>query len=209
MSDARSEKAALRRTLEEAWDATAPDRRARETEVLVGLLSAWVARQGFEVVLATLPLTREPDLTPFFAAWLATGGRLALSRTLPGRTMDFGLVSNVEGPWRVRPFGMKEPLASVPAWHAGPRTLLLVPGVGFAPSGGGAARLGHGAGYFDRWLAQFGAHVTSLGYGLSSQIVDWLPEEAHDQNLDGWLDPHGFHGRFELSASPGGSKRRT
>lgn len=192
------EKTALRRALEASWDATPPDRRARETESLIALLLPWVMRQRFEVVLGSLPLPREPDLTPLFRKWLSSGGRLAFSRTLSNRSMDFGLVFDLEGPWHVRLFGLREPGASAPAWEAGPRTLLLVPGVGFAPSseGGGATRLGHGAGYFDRWLAAFGPSVTALGYGLSSQILDRLPEEVHDQSLDGWLDPQGFHGRL-------------
>jgi len=190
----REEKAALRLALEAAWDAAEPGQRARETEALLARLTPWVAGHGFEVVLATLPLAKEADLTPFFRAWLASGGRLAFSRTLPARQMDFGFVKDLEGEWRVRSFGLREPPASATAWEPGPKTLLLVPGIAFAPSaGGGAARLGHGAGYFDRWLAAFGPSVTAVGFGLSCQIVPSLPEEAHDRSLDGWLDPEGFH----------------
>jgi 5-formyltetrahydrofolate cyclo-ligase len=195
MGDPQHLKAALRVALEAAWDAVEPAERARETEALLAHLARWVSRQSFEVVLATLPLAREADLTPFFRAWLASAGRLAFSRTLPERQMDFGYVKDLEGGWRIRSFGMREPPASATAWEPGPKTLLLVPGIAFAPSAGaGAARLGHGAGYFDRWLAASGPSVTAVGFGLSCQIVPSLPEEAHDRRLDGWLDPEGSHG---------------
>ena len=51
-----------------------------------------------------------------------------------------------------------------------------------------------GAGYYDRWLAGFGQSVFSLGVGFSVQTVESVPREPHDQTLDGWLDPEGFHG---------------
>lgn len=109
--------------------------------------------------------------------------------------MDFGQVTDFSGPWETKPYGMREPPASAPAWTPGRPTLLLVPGLAFAAApGGGAWRLGRGAGYYDRWLARFGMDVFSLGVGLSVQTEDWVPLEPHDQRIDGWLVPGGFHG---------------
>lgn len=63
---------------------------------------------------------------------------------------------------------------------AGPVDCVLVPGLGFSPAGG---RLGFGAGYYDRWLAE---HPAALRIGLcfEYQIVPELPVEAHDAPLD-------------------------
>jgi len=168
----------------------------QESGHLVSLLQNWNASQHFEVVLATLPLGREPDLIPFLNWWLDSGRRVALARTGPGRSLGFHEVANLDGPWEIKPFGMREPPASAPLWNPGPKTLTLVPGIAFSSApGGGAFRLGHGGGYYDRWLKIFGESVFSLGVGFSIQTVDILPVEAHDQTLDGWTDPTGIRGR--------------
>jgi 5-formyltetrahydrofolate cyclo-ligase len=162
---------------------------------LVTLLQTWAPPRGFEMVLATLPLAGEADLTPFLTWWLKAGRRAAFARTGPQRSMEFREVFDLSGPWETKPFGMKEPPASAPVWEPGLPTLALVPGLAFtAAPGRGAFRLGRGAGYYDRWLAQFGKAVFALGVGLSVQSVERVPLEPHDWPLDGWIDPQGFHG---------------
>ena len=58
-------------------------------------------------------------------------------------------------------------------------TVVFVPLVGFTTAG---ARLGMGAGHYDRWLK---AHPETLPIGLAwdCQEVSALPLEAHDQPL--------------------------
>ncbi len=109
--------------------------------------------------------------------------------------MEFREVSSLSGPWEVKPFGMREPPVSSPLWKPGPKTLALVPGLAFGLAPGGRTlRLGHGGGYYDRWLEAFGRSVVSLGVALSCQSVETIPREDHDQTLDGWIEPGGFHG---------------
>jgi len=170
------------------------DRIQEESLALVRHLERWVRNQEFEVILATMPLPQEPDLTGFLGRWL-TEGRLGLARTGPQRSLEFGLVTTLEGPWVKKPYGLLEPPVEAPGWTPGPKTLVLVPGVAFSPApGGGADRLGRGAGYYDRWLARFGPQVFTLGVGLAHQTLERVPTEAHDQPLTGWLDPSGFRG---------------
>ncbi len=56
--------------------------------------------------------------------------------------------------------------------------LVIVPCVGFSPSGD---RLGHGKGYFDRFLAKH--RGTPIGLAFEAQKVEDLPTEAHDVPL--------------------------
>jgi 5-formyltetrahydrofolate cyclo-ligase len=159
-----------------------------ETRRLTDFLTGWAADQGFQDVLATLPWQAEPDLTPFLRFWLGRG-RVALARTGPGRSLDFGFVSDLDGPWEIQPSGLREPARGAPAWRPGPRTLVLVPGLAYAPApGGGALRLGRGGGYYDRWLSDNAGTVFTLGVGLSVQTLATLPLEAHDQPLHAWWD---------------------
>lgn len=57
---------------------------------------------------------------------------------------------------------------------------VLVPGLAFSPRG---ARLGYGAGYYDRWLAAHPA-ATRIGLCFEYQIEPATPSEAHDEALD-------------------------
>jgi len=187
-------KAALRTRLQARLEALGPERRREESTLLAGHLGAWAPTRGFRTVLATLPLAEEPDLGPWLAAWLAQGGQVALARTGPGRSLAFHRVTNLEGPWDVHRFGMREPPATLALWEAGEPTLCLVPGLGFGPGPtGGVRRLGRGAGYYDRWLGVHGAEVFALGVGFSVQTTDAIPVGAHDRPLDGWVDPSGLH----------------
>jgi len=58
--------------------------------------------------------------------------------------------------------------------------LVLVPGLAFSTRG---ARLGYGAGYYDRWLA---AHPAAIRAGLcfEYQISERVPSALHDEPLD-------------------------
>lgn len=188
-------KVLLRRQIQDRLDRLSPEVRAAQSRTLVELLTDWAPPQGFDTVLATLPFPDEPDVTAFLTACLAGGLSVALARTGPRRTLDFGIVTGLDGPWEFRPYGLREPSAEAPPWRPGPKTLALVPGLAFAPAaGGGAARLGRGAGYYDRWLALHDREVVSLGVAFSVQSLDSLPEEPHDRRLDGWIDPRGLHG---------------
>ncbi|MEO1528714.1 MAG: 5-formyltetrahydrofolate cyclo-ligase [Planctomycetota bacterium] len=57
----------------------------------------------------------------------------------------------------------------------------LVPGVAFDLSGG---RLGHGAGFYDRFLSLGGG--TRVGLAFECQLVDAVPMADHDVRVD-WL----------------------
>ena len=70
------------------------------------------------------------------------------------------------------------------AWHADPVLpagidLVIVPGVAFTADG---RRLGHGKGYYDRFLVGTTAHT--VGACFAEQLVDELPVEPHDVRLD-------------------------
>lgn len=59
--------------------------------------------------------------------------------------------------------------------------LLLVPGVAFSED---KNRLGHGEGYFDRYLASLPTKSVKVGLAYEQQVVESLPVEDHDVPLD-------------------------
>lgn len=63
--------------------------------------------------------------------------------------------------------------------------VIIVPGVAFTAD---KKRLGHGAGFYDEFLSTyqktFGKPPYIIGIGLTQQLVNHIPTEAHDWSLD-------------------------
>jgi 5-formyltetrahydrofolate cyclo-ligase len=73
---------------------------------------------------------------------------------------------------------LREPARDIPALPADtPLDAALVLGLAFDRLG---VRLGHGAGYFDRFFAQQHDDCLRIGVGFDFQLVDRLPREDHD-----------------------------
>jgi 5-formyltetrahydrofolate cyclo-ligase len=87
------------------------------------------------------------------------------------------------------PYGIAQPAASAEAIVP---DVLFVPLVGFTASGG---RLGQGGGHYDRWLAA-NAHVPAIGLAWDCQLVEALPDEAHDRALSAVVTPTRLFGPF-------------
>ena len=63
-----------------------------------------------------------------------------------------------------------------------PGDLVVVPGVAFDDDG---YRLGHGKGYYDRaFAAELGDAPTLVGFGYEFQIVDAVPHDHRDRQMD-------------------------
>ncbi len=80
-------------------------------------------------------------------------------------------------------YGLRQPVVTAPCLPseaiASMIDLVLVLGLAFDRSG---YRLGHGGGYFDRFLAHH--TLPAVGLGHDFQIVDALPREHHDIPMD-------------------------
>ncbi len=127
-------------------------------------------------LLACLSFGTEIDTWPLVERLLAEGRELFVPRAEPRdgqlhvhpypcelRTLDFGL--------RQPPRGTPE----IPRDEVATLDAVLVLGLAFDRRG---YRLGHGSGYFDRFLA--GLPVASIGIAHPVQLVERLPAEPHD-----------------------------
>ena len=75
-------------------------------------------------------------------------------------------------------FGVLEPRPQARrSVHVRDLDLVLVPGLAFDRFG---HRLGHGHGYFDRFLARLPKHVPTVGLAFRCQLLDRLPTDPHD-----------------------------
>jgi ribonuclease D len=150
---------------------------AKESEKLLAkLFQHPVLELGF--IAAFYPTDLEPQIIPFLKK-LADEGRLLLPRTLDKQNMDFVLVQNLETDLQPGIFGIMEPKPELPTFEDVP-IAFVVPGVVFGKDGG---RMGHGAGYYDRFLSSFKG-IPKIGIAYSAQIRSLLPQKATDVRMD-------------------------
>ena len=83
-------------------------------------------------------------------------------------------------------FGIPEPRADAPEIAPECVDWALVPGIAFDGDG---YRLGRGAGYYDRLLPTLRPETPRWSLCYSTQWVDALPVEPHDERLDGVISP--------------------
>jgi 5-formyltetrahydrofolate cyclo-ligase len=130
------------------------------------------------VVLGYAAMGHEVDLFPLLKQAQQEGRRIALPRLeTPAKGMRFFFISSLERDVQLHPFGFLQPRDSLPEYRPSQAALILVPGRAFDRTGN---RLGHGGGYYDRFLAQCSVASIIVGIAYSFQIVPRVPREAHD-----------------------------
>jgi 5-formyltetrahydrofolate cyclo-ligase len=141
------------------------------------------------------PIAGELDLSPIILAARERGLLIYLPRSnWADRTMVAALaptcdeLGNFTGLTSGR-HGIREPGPEAPTLDAAKLDLVLVPGLAFDSRGG---RLGRGAGFYDRFLADLraqGGRATLVALALDTQIVEGLPMDRHDVYMDLVLTP--------------------
>lgn len=93
---------------------------------------------------------------------------------------------------RKRSFGIREPFSTLPmASTLEKDTLIVVPGMAFSADGW---RLGHGGGYYDRYIAAMrqktGDAFHTAGVCFSCQLLDDVPHDDMDERMDAVFSPY-------------------
>lgn len=175
-------KTRLRAHLRAARAGLSPKARTQANAAIAACLIAWWEARARPPVVAYLALPEEADAHEFLQHCWALGRSVLLPRVrVPGQ-LDWHAVAD---PADCRPgaHGIREPdPACALCGPIAPRSMILVPGVGFDRQGG---RLGMGGGFYDRCLSAWRAqHCTLIGLAFACQIVEEIPREAHDQSVD-------------------------
>lgn len=186
----RPDKNALRRQARQRRRSLSPEQRLPAQQRVLDYLRARAAADGWRRIGAYLAVASELDLAPLFQSlpgiqWflpsIETGDVMRFRSWAPGTPLVTG------------PFSIPQPPPDAP--EADPRTLdaVLLPLLGFDARG---ARLGSGAGYYDRCFAF--RHGTDrpllVGIAFAVQRFQDLPTDCWDVCLDavvtedGWLD---------------------
>ena len=172
--ESESEKTRLRRALIAARENKPGAQKRLHSELICRTVLAFSPPPASIFVYVSLA---EVDTRMLIDAYIARGTIVMVPRIVAG-----GEMRAVKFPgWQemtAGPLGILAPRSE--RAYAGPVASAIVPGVGFTHSG---ARIGYGAGYYDRWLA---AHpqTTKIGIAFECQIAAELPQEPHDMVMD-------------------------
>jgi 5-formyltetrahydrofolate cyclo-ligase len=133
-------------------------------------------------------------------AYLAAGARLFYPRVTGRGTIAFYPHREGDG-WETGPYGIPEPPSPagveprLSGWD-----IIVVPGLAFDRRGN---RLGHGFGYYDRFLGGLPESVPRVGLAWASQRITEVPVEAWDVPVHALVTEEGVIRVVEASGSPG------
>nr|PZN40356.1 MAG: 5-formyltetrahydrofolate cyclo-ligase [Bacillota bacterium] len=200
----RQEKAALRQEMLARREALDPAAWAEASRRLQAHLLASPLYRRARTILFYWAVRREPGTQEAIRQALAEGKRVVLPRavrwqgeapTAPAPAWGGGgrglALHLYRGPGDLvpGPYGLWEPDPAAPAVTPGELDLVLVPGVAFDRRGG---RLGHGGGYYDRFLPHVPPGVPRVGCCFGFQVVAAVPRGPHDRPVTHLLTEDGL-----------------
>ncbi len=173
------QKAALRKQVLARRNALGADIRQTQTRAIIQKLLALPEYQTAQTVAAYMSIGSEFDTTQFVRDVLATGKMLVLSKVNHAtKTLDLFCVKNLQTDLQAGVWNILEPkpekCAAVSVRQV---DFVLVPGVAFDAAG---HRIGYGAGYYDKLLAQVNQTTSLIGAAYAVQMVEKIPYAEHD-----------------------------
>jgi len=154
--------------------------RSQAAAAIATLLLDWLKARQPSAVFAFLSHQLEPDLKPLLDSLDQLGVALGLPviGTTPGTMAFYGW--RPQEPLARSRFGTSEPADLRRLLQPDAQTVIIVPSLALAADG---TRLGYGAGFYDRYLAEAGAQSATVGVAFSACLALELPREATDVAL--------------------------
>jgi 5-formyltetrahydrofolate cyclo-ligase len=175
-------KASLRQKLrEDLKRQSRPSRRKKSLVIGKKLLSAAVFRKAATVCFY-VSKSLEVDTRGLIRESLKRGKRVLVPR-MDAQKKRLGLreIKSFRD-LKLGAFGVLEPVVSrTRKAKLAEVDCVVVPGVGFDKK---KNRLGHGLGFYDRFLARLPKRAKKISLAFSFQVVNTIPHEAHDVAMD-------------------------
>jgi len=174
----QQEKIRLRSKLRKLAQGMSADAVVRSDRGIAETLLALDVWKRAKSVFIYISMGWEPQTRGLIQAALQAGKMVAVPRCMDGGVMEARVIDTLEG-LREGRFGSLEPDAGHPLLPAEAIDLVVAPCVAADRQG---YRLGHGGGYYDRYLPYVRGTVVCLCRGRLLQPV--LPHEALDRPVD-------------------------
>lgn len=168
----RAESLAMRRAMTRSEHRTGSEAIAQRLWILPGFANA------SSVMTYVSSKDNEVDTRNVIGRLLAEGRGVWVPATRPGRRMAWFSLHGLDE-LEENAFGIFEPKRREGEGSPPDDAPVLTPGLAFSPH---CRRIGYGAGYFDRFLADHAG--TAIGLAFQFQIRDDVPSEPHDIPLD-------------------------
>ncbi len=181
----REQKAIIRALIRDRLRLLSPSERAVASSQVCCRLQQEAVWRGAQTVLLFSPLADEPDIRPALRDALSAGKTVALPRFEEKEGLYVACrVTDLIRDLHPGHFGVAEPISDCPVIPLNRLDFVTAPGVAFAPDG---SRIGRGKGYYDRLLASI--RGLKCGIAFDQQLVESIPAEPHDIQLDCILTP--------------------
>lgn len=170
------------------------EQRSAEEAGIERFLSRWLAQvriSAGSTVLAYWPtLAEEPDFRATVVQLLHSGVRIGMPRLCwETKSLEFHAVQDPHTDLISDESGLTQPAQNLQKINVANVDAIIVPGLAFDLSGG---RLGRGAGFYDRTLAGIPARIPRWAPAFSIQMLDAVPMESWDVQIDGIISPRGL-----------------
>jgi len=173
-----SEKAELRKLWME-HEAGFPENYIAESNAgIISNLFSLREFQSADTVLFFYSIWNEPDTHEMIRRAFDLGKTVSLPKTYPKGVMTARKIGGLDELTPTR-FGIPEPAESAPAVGPDELDFIVVPSVIFDREG---YRLGHGAGYYDRYLSL--TRAFTCGVAREKMLVPRVPREKHDVRVN-------------------------
>lgn len=151
-------------------------------EADAGIAAAVLQSEAFQTaqtVFCYVSVRGEPDTAVLIDEALRCGKQVAVPRCLGKGVMEAVLIKGREDLTNTGAYGIPEPGEGLAVLDPGQFDLLIIPCVACTRE---CVRLGHGMGYYDRFMERAGG--TSMALCYERLLQERLPEEPHDRRPD-------------------------
>lgn len=178
MNEISLQKKQLRREIAAKLRALPAEVRAVQSARIQSAVLVSPEYQNAESIFLYIAMPTEPDTRGILERALSDGKRVFVPKCLDRGEM---LAVRIQSPSDLAPgaYGIPEPTDLSETAEPSALDLILVPCVAAAPDG---RRLGHGAGYYDRFLAKTAAKTLCLCF--SAALSDGVPTDENDVLMD-------------------------
>jgi len=179
--DLAARKAALRQELSAKRKAIAPELLDERGLKIQSRFLATHYYHRARVIALYAPFRGEVPTRDILIAAIADGKIICYPLShVRGRVLSFRSITS-ESELEPGRLGVREPTLPSELVPVDQIDLFVVPGLGFTQNG---KRLGRGGGYYDATLEASSPHSRRVGLGFNEQVVDWVPTETTDIDMD-------------------------